>query len=76
MDLVWAAIAVNFLIILIVPRILKKPTGIQIIDDTILYLNSQQSFLLASSIIVGLTVYLAQKWIESPSAKPSSPEKY
>ena len=76
MDLVWAAIAVNFLIILIVPRILKKPTGIQIIDDTNLYLNSQQSFLLASSIIVGLTVYLAQKWVESPGAKPSSPEKY
>jgi hypothetical protein len=74
---IWAAIAVNFLIVFIVPRIIKKPTGIQAIDDIVLYLNSQKGFLISSSFVVALTVYLSQKWVESGSESlPSSPEKY
>ena len=74
---VWAAIAVNFLIVFIVPRLIKKPTGIQLIDDIVLYLNSQKGFLVASSIVVALTVYLSHKWLESGGEEgPSSPEKY
>jgi len=74
---VFAAIAVNFLIVFIVPRLIKKPTGIQVVDDVVLYLNSQKGFLIASSIVVGLTVYLSHKWIESGAeTPPSSPEKY
>jgi len=74
---VWAAIAINFLIVVIVPRLIKKPTGIKIIDDVVLYLNSQKGFLIASSIVIGLTVYLSHKWINSDGESlPSSPEKY
>jgi len=74
---IWAAVAVNFLIVFIVPRLLKKPTGFQLLDDIILYLNSQKSFLMASSIVVALTVYLAHKWVDSGiESPPSSPEKY
>ena len=77
----WAALVVNFLLVYIVPRLIKKPTGIQVIDDIVLFLNSQKGFLLASSIVVGATVYLSHYWVDSQaeSASPSSPvrpEKY
>lgn len=74
---IWAAIAVNFLIVYIVPKLIKKPTGIQVIDDVVLYLNSTKGFILSSSIVVGLTVYLAHYWVDSQTAgsAPSSPPK-
>lgn len=80
MNYVWAAVAVNFLIVFIVPRIVKKPTGIKVVDDIILFLNSEKSFILASSIITGLVVYLAHRWVDSPggdgASSAESPEKY
>lgn len=71
---VWAAIAINFLIVYIVPRIIKKPTGIQVVDDIVLFLNSQKGFMLASSIIIGVAVYGAHYWIDSKGETPSSPK--
>jgi len=72
---VWAALAINFLIVWIVPRAIKKPTGIQVIDDTVLYLNSTKSFLLSSSIVIALVVYGAHYWVDSQSGGegPKSP---
>lgn len=64
-NIIWAAIAINFLLVYIVPRIIKKPTGIQLIDDVVLYLNSQKGFLLASSIALAGTIYGAHYWVES-----------
>jgi len=61
----WAALVVNFLLVYLVPRMIKKPTGIQIIDDCVLYLNSQKGFLLASSIILAGIIYGANYWVES-----------
>ena len=76
-NIIWAAIAINFLLVYIVPRLIKKPTGIQVIDDVVLYLNSQKGFLTASSIVVALVVYGAHYWVESQSAGgskgPSTP---
>jgi hypothetical protein len=75
---VWAALAINFLIVWIVPRLIKKPTGVGVIDDTILYLNSTKSFLLSSSIVVALVMYGAHYWVDSQkgggSSTPSSPD--
>jgi hypothetical protein len=72
----WAALAVNFLIVYIVPRLIKKPTGIQVVDDVVLFLNSQKGFLLASSIVVALVTYLSHYWVNSQSAEsPKSPER-
>jgi len=62
---VWAALVINFLIVYLVPRLIKKPTGIKFIDDIVLYLNSTQSFILSSSIVVGLVVYGAHYWVDS-----------
>lgn len=78
---VWAAVAINFLLVYIVPKIITKPTGIKVIDDAILFLNSEKSFLLSSSLIVGLTVYLAHYWVDSqnpktPVAPLAKPDKF
>jgi hypothetical protein len=70
----WAAIVINFLIVYLVPRIIKKPTGIQVVDDVVLFLNSQKGFLLASTIVVGIVTYLAHYFVDSQGeASPSSP---
>ncbi|BAT22427.1 hypothetical protein [Yellowstone lake phycodnavirus 2] len=68
---IWAAIAINFLMVYVVPKLITKPTGIKVVDDAVLYLNTQKSFLLSSSIIVGLTVYLAHYWVDSQGASQS-----
>jgi hypothetical protein len=65
---VWAALVINFLIVYLVPRLIKKPTGIKFIDDIVLYLNSTQSFILSSSIVVALVVYGAHYWVDSQPA--------
>jgi hypothetical protein len=77
---IWAAIAVNFLLVYVVPKLITKPTGVKVVDDSVLFLNSQKSFLLSSSIIVGLVTYLAHYWVDSqvdtklaPSVSPTLP---
>jgi hypothetical protein len=65
---IWAAIAINFVIVYLVPRFVKKPTGIQVIDDAVLFLNAQKDFLLASSLIIALVVYLSHYWVDSAAA--------
>ena len=75
---IWAALVINFLLVYIVPRLIKKPTGIKVLDDTVLYLNSTKSFLLSSSIVIALVVYGSHYWVESAaegtSTGPSSPK--
>lgn len=75
---VWAALVINFLLVYLVPRLIKKPTGIKVLDDTVLYLNSTKSFLLSSSIVTALVVYGAHYWVDSAaddmSTGPSSPK--
>lgn len=74
---VWAAVAINFLIVYLVPRLIKKPTGVQVIDDIVLFLNSQKGFILSSSIVVGLAVYGAHYWVDSQEKSgggPSTPK--
>jgi len=66
---VWAAIAVNFLLVYLVPKLIKKPTGIKVIDDVVLFLNSQKGSLLSSCIVIAIVVYLAHYWVESAGAE-------
>lgn len=70
---VWAALVINFVLIVVVPKIVKKPTGIKIIDDVVLYLNSAKSFLVASSIVTALVVYGAHYWVDSQAEGVNSP---
>jgi len=48
-----------------VPKVFKKPTGIQVVDDMVTLLISQQSSLVPATLIVGLSVLLAMKVIDS-----------
>lgn len=75
---VWAALAIHFLLVTIVPRLIKKPTGVQVVDDIVLYLNSTHGFLLSSSILLALTVYGAWYWVESAETGSigESPSKF
>jgi len=40
------------------PMLLKKPTGIKIVDDLNMLMISQQGFLMSGALLVGLVVYL------------------
>ena len=62
---IWAAMFINVILVYIVPKFITKPTGVKVIDDAVLFLNSEKSFLLSSTLIVGLTVYLSHYWIDS-----------
>ena len=76
---IWAALVVNFLLVYIVPKLIKKPTGVKVVDDTILFLNSQKSFLLSSSIVMALVIYIAHYWVDGAKTSggaPTAPEKF
>jgi hypothetical protein len=53
------ATALYLVFSVMVPRLVKKPTGIKIIDDLIMYLVAQKGFLMSGTILVGVIVYLA-----------------
>ena len=47
-------------LVLIVPKIIKEPTGIKAIDDIVLLLISQKGSLMSGTILIGLIVYLSR----------------
>jgi hypothetical protein len=50
------AMALYLAINIIVPRILKKPTGIKPIDDIVMTMIAQQGSLMNGAIVIGLVV--------------------
>lgn len=62
---VWVALFVNFLLVRVVPKILTKPTGFQPVDDLVLYLNTQDGFLLSSSLALAFIVWSTHYWLEA-----------
>lgn len=53
-------IAMTFYIVIVkmVPEILKKPTGLKLIDEINMSLISQQGFIMQNAIIVGIITLL------------------
>ena len=51
------AMALYLAINIIIPRILKKPTGIQPVDDLVMTMIAQQGSLMNGAIIIGLVVF-------------------
>jgi len=72
---VWAALAINFLLVYIVPKLIKKPTGIKVVDDVVLFLNSQKGSLLSSCIVIAIVIYGAHYWVASATGSPHSPTR-
>ena len=57
------AMALYIALNIIVPRILKKPTGIKPIDDIVMTMIAQQGSLMNGAIVTGLVV-LATNYIQ------------
>lgn len=70
---VWIALLINAALIVVLPQVFKKPTKIKPVDDIILYLNSQKSFLLQSSVILALVIYGSHYWLNSETTAATTP---
>jgi hypothetical protein len=51
------AMALYLALSMLVPKIVKKPTGIKVVDDLVMYLVAQKGFLVSGVILFGLVVY-------------------
>jgi energy-converting hydrogenase Eha subunit F len=67
-NLIAAALFINFILVRVLTRVVKKPTGVGLVDDTLLYLNTQDSFLLNSSMVLALVIFLADYWLAPESS--------
>ena len=74
MKYIWTALVVNFLIVWLVPKLIKEPTGIKLVDDLVLYLNSQDGFFIPSSIVVALVVWGSHYWVGTMDKCPMTPK--
>jgi hypothetical protein len=43
----------------IIPRIFTKPTGVEILDDIVMYTHANKSLVVPSAVLVALVVYVA-----------------
>ena len=57
------AMSVYIIISVLVPRIAKKPTGFQPLDDLVMTIIAQQGSLMSGTILIGLVV-LATNYIQ------------
>ena len=57
------AMALYITLATLVPKIVKKPTGIQVIDDLVMTLIAQKSSMMSGTILIGLIV-LATNYIQ------------
>jgi hypothetical protein len=57
------AMALYITILTVVPRIIKKPTGIQVIDDLVMTMIAQKGSMMSGTILIGLIV-LATNYIQ------------
>jgi hypothetical protein len=57
------AMALYIAISIIIPKIAKKPTGIQVVDDLVMTIMTQQGSLMSGTILIGIIV-LATNYIQ------------
>lgn len=57
------AMALYITIATFIPQIIKKPTGIQVVDDLVMTLIAQKGSLMSGTILIGLIV-LATNYIQ------------
>jgi hypothetical protein len=61
----WLQTVIVYVVLMyLIPAILTKPTGIQFIDDIVLYTNTNKQFVLSSGVLVGLSAFIAQKYFD------------
>lgn len=57
------AMALYIAISILIPRIIKKPTGIKALDDLVMTIISQQDSLMSGTILIGIII-LATNYIQ------------
>ena len=57
------AMALYIAISILIPRIVKKPTGIKALDDLVMTIISQQDSLMSGTILIGIII-LATNYIQ------------
>lgn len=62
MNLIIQVMIAYAILVKLIPRILTKPTKIDIVDNTVIYLEMSQSYVLNASLFVGLVVWLVSKY--------------
>lgn len=67
-SIVWIALVINFLVVRAIPKIITKPTGFVPVDDVVLYLNTQDGFLVSSSLVLVFVLWATHTWMESSPA--------
>jgi len=55
-----ASMVVYIALVVIVPKIVTKPTGIKVIDDLVLLLISQKGSMMSGVILIGVITYLSK----------------
>jgi len=65
---VWLALFINFLLVRVVPKIVTRPTGFAPVDDLVLYLNTQDGFLVSSSLALALVIWATHYWLEASAS--------
>lgn len=58
MNLILQVMIAYAILVKLIPRILTKPTKIDIVDNTVIYLEMSQSYILNASLFAGLVVWL------------------
>ena len=58
----------------LVPRIVKKPTGIQVVDDLVMTIIAQKDSMMSGTILIGLIV-LATNYIQDEIGRASCRER-
>jgi Cu/Ag efflux pump CusA len=57
------AMTLYITLLTIVPRVIKKPTGVQVIDDLVMTMIAQKGSMMSGTILIGLIV-LATNYIQ------------
>lgn len=57
------AMALYVTITTLIPRIVKKPTGVQVVDDLVMTIISQKGSMMSGTILIGLII-LATNYIQ------------
>jgi hypothetical protein len=57
------AMALYVTITTLIPRIIKKPTGVQAVDDLVMTIISQKGSMMSGTILIGLII-LATNYIQ------------
>ena len=56
-------VVVYALLMYAIPKVIKSPTNIDFVDKIVLYTNTNQQFVVSSSILVALSMFLVSKYL-------------